>query len=285
MTNILHNLAGKIDDKTVAILSEIDQAAGNLKLPFFIVGAMARDILLQHAHNIHTTRATLDIDIGVFVTDWDQFEKLKNALVHTKKFKSTKQTQRLMYEDEYPVDIVPFGEIAEEDGSISWPPEHEIEMSIMGFQECYEYAVSVLVRADPDLVVKVVSLAGLAILKIIAWKDGIERRGKDATDLYTIITNYIEAGNMERFFEEAGDILKEENSDYDRASAHLLGREMAKITASKTKATLINLLEREAGASQGHKIAMDILRQDIFKKLTYESTVSYFNALLRGLTD
>lgn len=285
MTNISHNLAGRIDDKTVAILSEIDQLAGNLKLPFFIVGAMARDIILQHAHNIYTTRATLDIDIGVFVTDWDQFEKLKNSLVHTRKFQSTKQTQRLMYDDEYAVDIVPFGEIAEKDGSISWPPEHEIEMSIMGFQESYEHAVSVLVRANPDLVVKVVSLAGLAVLKLIAWKDGIERRGKDAADLYTIITNYIEAGNVDRFFEEEGDILKEENSDYDRASAHLLGREMAKIAASKTKATLINLLEREAGASQGHKIAMDILRQDMFNKLTYEGTVSYFHALLRGLTD
>jgi len=39
----------------------------------------ARDILLQHAYGIHTTRATLDVDIGVFVTGWDQFRTLKEA--------------------------------------------------------------------------------------------------------------------------------------------------------------------------------------------------------------
>jgi hypothetical protein len=53
MTNILHDLAGKIDEKTVAILSEIDTIARHLRLPFFIVGATVRDILLQHTYDIH----------------------------------------------------------------------------------------------------------------------------------------------------------------------------------------------------------------------------------------
>lgn len=71
MTNILHDLAGKIDEQTVAILSEIDTIARGLSLPFFIVGAMARDIFLQHAYEIHVMRATVDIDVGVFVSDCD----------------------------------------------------------------------------------------------------------------------------------------------------------------------------------------------------------------------
>jgi predicted nucleotidyltransferase len=58
MTNISHNLAGKIDETTVAILFEIDTIARYLSLPFFIVGAAARDILLQHAYDIHVMRAT-----------------------------------------------------------------------------------------------------------------------------------------------------------------------------------------------------------------------------------
>lgn len=285
MTNISHNLVGKIDRKTVAILTEIDKCARRLEIPFFMVGAFARDILLQHAYGIHTPRATLDIDFGVFITDWDQFDRLKKTLLGTGKFSLTKQTQRLLYDDEYPVDIVPFGGITKEDGSISWPPEHAIEMSITGFQECYKSAIFVQVGSSPDLVVKVVSLAGLAILKMIAWEADIERRSKDAADLFTIIKNYIEAGNLERFFEEEGNILNQEESDYDRASAHFLGREMAKIAEPKTKATLIKILKREAESSQGHKIVMDILRQDMFQKLTYEEVVLYFKALYRGLTD
>jgi predicted nucleotidyltransferase len=285
MTNISHNLVGKIDRKTVSILSDIDQSTEKLKIPFFIVGAFARDILLQYAYGIHTPRATLDIDFSIFITDWAQFDGLKTVLLRAGKFHPTKQTQRLLYEKEYPVDIVPFGGIANEDGSISWPPEHAIEMNTAGFQECYKHAISIQVKSNPDLIVKVVSLAGLAILKIIAWEDGMERRGKDAVDLFCIIKNYIEAGNMERFFEEEGDILKKEESDYDRASAHFLGRDMARLTEPRTKASLIQILKRQTNSSHGHKIAMDVLKQDVFQEITYEKITAYFVALLRGLID
>jgi len=96
--------------------------------------------------------------------------------------------------------------------------------------------------------------------------------------------NYIAAGNMDRFFEEA-DILKEEASDYDRSSARFLGREIARMAGQATKAKLVCILEREAASPQGHKIAMDVLSQDAFQKKPYEQVVEYFNALLRGLLD
>jgi len=117
MTNIL-NLTGKFDKKTVAILLEIDRIADRMRLAYFIVGATARDILLQHDHDIHTTRATIDIDIGVLVSNWNQFQALKQALVGTGKFNSARQIQRLVYEDEFPIDILPFGDIAQDEGSI-----------------------------------------------------------------------------------------------------------------------------------------------------------------------
>ena len=140
------------------------------------------------------------------------------------------------------------------------------------------------VSAEPDLVVKVVSLAGLAILKLVPWDDCIERRGRDAADLFFIIKNYITAVNMDRFFEEA-DILREEASDYDRSSARFLGREIARIASHETKAKLAGILEREAASSHGHKIAIDVLRRDKFQNESYEQIVVYFNALLRGLLD
>jgi predicted nucleotidyltransferase len=170
--------------------------------------------------------------------------------------------------DEMRLDIIPFGGVAKENDSISWPPEYDTKLSVAGFQECYQHAVSVLVRTEPDLAVKVVSLAGLAILKLVSWDDNIERRGKDAADLIFIMKKYIAAGNMDRFFEEA-DILKEEASDYDRSSARFLGREIARMAGQATKAKLADILEREVASSQGHKIAMDVLRQDVFQKEPY----------------
>ena len=70
MTDISHNLIAKIDDTSVAVLSEIDTISRELKFDFFIVGAMARDILLQHAHGLPTIRATSDIDIGTPKPCW-----------------------------------------------------------------------------------------------------------------------------------------------------------------------------------------------------------------------
>lgn len=285
MTNILYDLTGKIDKNTVAILSEINRIADKRGLAYFIVGATARDILLQHAHDIHSMRATVDVDIGVLVSVWNEFQSLKQALVDTGKFNSTRQAQRLMYKDEFPVDILPFGGIAQDEGSISWPPEHEIEMSIAGFRECYQHAISVTASTNPELVVKVVSLAGLAIMKIVSWDDNSERRGKDAADLFIIIKNYIAGGNMDRFFQEEGDILREEDFDYDLSSARFLGRETGRIASPATKAKLVNILEREAGLSQGHRIAMDVLRGDKFQLESYEKIVEHFSALLRGLSE
>jgi len=285
MTNILYDLTGKIDKKTVAILSEINRVADRLGLAYFIVGAAARDILLQHAHDIHSMRATVDVDIAVLVSDWNQFQAFKQASVDTGKFNFTKQAQRLMYENEFPVDIVPFGGIAQNEDSISWPPKHETEMSIAGFRECHQHAVTVIADTNPELAVKVVSLAGLAIMKIVSWDDNITRRGKDAADLFAIIKNYIEAGNMDRFFQEEGDILSEEGFDYDLSSARFLGREIGRIASPLTKARLVGILEREAGLSQGHGIAIDVLRGDKLQWESYDKIVEHFGAMLRGLSE
>jgi hypothetical protein len=49
MTSISHNLSGKIDEKTVAILSEIDAIARDLKIAFFI---LEREAASSQGHKI-----------------------------------------------------------------------------------------------------------------------------------------------------------------------------------------------------------------------------------------
>ena len=44
------------------------------RIPFFVVGALARDLLLEHAWHLPPQRATRNIDFGVRVADWSQFE-------------------------------------------------------------------------------------------------------------------------------------------------------------------------------------------------------------------
>jgi len=283
MKNILVDLSGKIRETSVSILREIEEVSTSLDIPFFVVGATASDIILEHQFDINTRRAT--IDIGVLIAGWNQFETLKNELIRSTKFVPSQQKQRLIYDDDFPLDIIPFGAIEDEDGAITWPPDHEFRMNIAGFQECFQHAVSVKLSSNPELIVKMVSLAGLALLKLISWDDNPERRSKDAPDLFLIMRHYLDAGNLDRLFDEGSDIIEEDSYDYDLASARFLGRDIANISSPATKAKLIEILEREANSKQGHKIVIDVIQSDFYRSESYERVVEHFNALLEGLVE
>ena len=136
-----------------------------------------------------------------------------------------------------------------------------------------------------DLVVQVRSLAGLAILKLISWNDSAKRRRKDAPDLCFIIQNYLDAGNLDRLFSEASDLVDTEDYDYVLVSARLLGRDMSKIASVSTKSTLMEILERESLRDRGHRIAMDVLQSDELRSLDYERVEAFFEFLLNGLIE
>jgi predicted nucleotidyltransferase len=256
-----------------------------MKIPFFIVGATARDILLEVHYGIGSKRATLDIDIAVFIENWEQFNHLKDELIGIKHFTPTRDIQRLLFQKRLPVDIVPFGGVAKKDDLLEWPPDGSIKMSVKGLRECFHHAVQVKISDKPKLSVNVVSLAGLAILKLVSWDDNSARRQKDASDLVFIIRNYLEAGNLERLFEEAPDIVNSSDYDYEAGSARLLGRDISKIAYTSTMSKLIEILKRESKRQRGHGIAMDVLLGDRFADESYEKVSAYFDALLKGLTD
>jgi len=286
MKNTSLGLSGKLDPISVEILAEIEKTATDVAISFFVVGATARDIILQHVHDIKPKRATNDIDIGVIIEEWNQFESFKSQLMDKGKFTPDKQqNQRLHYKSKFPIDIVPFGVIADKKGTVTWPPQHENSMNVAGFQESYQYAVSATLRSDPELVVKIASMAGLAIMKLIAWDDNPARRRRDATDLFLLMRSYIDAGNLDRLYDQETDLFDGGDFDYELASARLLGRDMAKISRTDTHAQLIEILKREADREQGHQIAVDVLTTDSHEYKSYEQVVEYFNSLLKGLTE
>jgi predicted nucleotidyltransferase len=125
MSNISFDLSGKIDQQTVAVLSIVKKVADALSIPFFVVGASARDIILNHCYGLKTPRMTKDIDLGIEIEDWEQFNQLKESLLLQEEFTTTSVRHRLRFESVL-IDIVPFGAITDERRRISWPPEHEI---------------------------------------------------------------------------------------------------------------------------------------------------------------
>ena len=99
MKENLIDLSGKIDSIRLEAIEKIADLARSYQIPFFIIGAAARDMILIEGHNIQTIRATLDIDLGVRVSNWKQYKKLKQGLVETGKFKENKEAHRLIYQN------------------------------------------------------------------------------------------------------------------------------------------------------------------------------------------
>ena len=56
-------------------------------------------------------------------------------------------------------------------------------------------------QIEEHLIVRVASLAGLALLKLVAWSDRGRETNKDAADLYRLFTAYADAGNTDRLYE------------------------------------------------------------------------------------
>ena len=126
---------------------------------------------------------------------------------------------------------------------IAWPPELDVVMSVSGYQEALESAL--LVELNAELTIKVVSLAGLAILKIFAWSErGTTTENKDAIDLLTLLLTYYEAGNIDRIYEEP-DSATLESLDYNQElmGAWLLGYDAATIADESTIERITVLIE------------------------------------------
>jgi predicted nucleotidyltransferase len=195
------------------------------EINILLVGAAARDLLLFYAYGIKATRGTEDIDLAFAVASWTDFDKLRNSLLSSNTFDPHPSgAHKLLYREYMIVDLIPFGGLENADGTISWPPHGDTVMSVLGFEEAMESSVNALLPSGRQ--VAVVSLPMLAVLKILAWSERrmIEPR-KDASDLMLILQNYLDAGNSERLYSEASQLLNNPNFDYECAGAWLAGKD------------------------------------------------------------
>lgn len=242
----------------------VGEAAGNT--PYFITGAAARDLVLQHGYGIDTARETRDVDIAFMVETWPAFETLRSNLLATGKFTAERgNAHRLSFDSGLAVDLIPFGAIERSDRTIAWPPDGAFVMSVFGFREAL--AATIVVALPEGVTTPVVTLAALTVLKLAAW---VERRyeqpGKDAYDLWTIMRNYLNAGNGARLYDDAAHLLERDDFDYEAAGAWLLGYDMGKLLAGGAKAKVFALLAREADPKGALSLAGD-MRTDTDKAL------------------
>lgn len=213
-----------------------------------LVGATARDVLLTHVFGLEVRRATHDVDFAVAVKDWEQFDALRAGLLARQNCKEGDTAkQRLYYkgdegEYDYPVDLVPFGAISNGTNEIAWPPDLKTIMNVAGYEDVL--AAAELVEFSPGFTQKVVSIAGLAILKIVAWSDRGRADPKDAQDLAFIMDSYAVAGNFDRVYEVEG-VIEAGAYDPDIAGVYLLGLDIRQVTSTNTLDVLRQIIERD----------------------------------------
>ena len=276
------DLSNELDEYTVTFYENIEAVATELGLQFMIVGATARDLILESTYNIRPHRATVDIDLGVSLTNWEQFELLKGALVATGKFNKTGSPHTLEYENTHPIDIVPFGDISNEE-TISWPPDHCILMNVAGFREAYDSSISIKLRQEPLLEIKIASLASLVVLKLLAWKDRGTSDDRDAKDIATIIYNYGTPVNEDRLWKDEYGLMEEEDNIIEHAGARLLGRDISKDIGSELLQTLISMLRDETSTGGQHRLATQMTRPMIDGD--FENQLSLLKKMKAGLDD
>ena len=178
----------------IELLRKLTDSFGRMDREFYVIGATARDIIVQQLLDTTSTRRTRDLDIAIAIPDWDAFEQIKERLVADGFKKSNDMYQRFYY-GAYEVDIVPYGVVAKEDDNIYWPPEEVVAMSVKGFDEVLSEAITVSI--DDKFKVKIASLHGLFLLKLNAWLDRNAKTSKDAEDMSFILSNYFMA-NLDR---------------------------------------------------------------------------------------
>ncbi|MDP2783650.1 MAG: nucleotidyl transferase AbiEii/AbiGii toxin family protein [Sulfurimicrobium sp.] len=237
-----------IDSLTLSVIQEVRDAASDLGLEAFLVGATARIILLEHVFGLHTGRVSRDMDFAFAVESWDQFQSIKQRLISASSFEEMERmAQRLIYkptgiDHKLVVDIIPFGGLEGEKNTIAWSPDMSVLMNVAGYSDAHASAVPV--EVEPGLVISVASIPGIAVLKLFAWVDRGQEDPKDAIDLVSLLRQYNEAGNQERVYEDAVAALEAVGYDVELAGAWLLGHDAAVLSSPATRSQLNSLLAK-----------------------------------------
>jgi predicted nucleotidyltransferase len=156
-------------------------------------------------------------------------------------------------------------------------------MSTVGFREAYDNSVEV--RIADDLIVRVASLAGLALMKIVAWYD--RRFERDAEDLGLIMRHYLDAGNQNRIYSEQGDCfdLLNEEFDYEKASARILGRDVARLLTDTSRPICVRVLAQEFDQHGADALAVVMIRNRARYFDDYDVAMTMLAELQTGISE
>ena len=230
MSNLLNISSEKLSDEN---LGEVLRA--------YLIGAQARDIQLLH-HGLTPFRATRDVDIAMMISNLQRYKIVKAALVKHGDFKPYgSEPYRLIHgKTKIVLDLLPFGGIAKA-GTVRFDDRFKTKLPVSGIKEVYQ--VSQPVQIDNAIRLNVATLAGVFLLKLLAWYGAPESRTKDVDDLKYIVQHYFDFSEDE-IYEKHLDLFVEDFVP-EKVAARVLGRHLQPILKQSTR-----LRKKSLGDSQ-----------------------------------
>ncbi len=287
MKNIYPICFDKVDFEGLKeVLTAIKNVTEQYDTQFMLVGALVRVLLLEVVNETRVYRETKDIDFAIVLSDWEQYNEIINALLQIEGFeKDPKQIQRLIYNKTRLVDIIPFGEITDSRNEIRWPPNGDLVLSMLGFEEVYEH--SIIFEFDGELSIRAASLEGLVILKVFAWNDRKHSTTKDAIDLGIILHNYLDV-NINEIYDVFWRWIEGEGENFDslKLGAKVLGYKIGQILqrTPETKSQLVTILDTEL-ANEEHSNLIFYMGGNSEQDIQCEENYNLILMLLEGLKE
>ncbi len=281
MSNTSKILLNKITDEVVIELLEavipVLEASG---IDYFVVGAFARDVeLLAKGHNETPSRMTRDVDLAVMVGSLKEYEAMKASITALPSFElSENEPYRFLFRKAYEVDFLPFGQIADDKGKVTLSAKSTFVLNMPGFDAVQPFAETV--ETEEGLTLKVSSLPGVVLLKLLAWQDNTGRE-KDIHDIDYILKHFMFL-HLEEMLGQDNNLLEryegEEKVFEQVVSARYVGRVIGIMLKTKPilKTRLLQLLEEQ---SHGFSMARLMSTEHI------EDGQRIIKALYEGISD
>ncbi|MEQ6118580.1 hypothetical protein [Reichenbachiella sp. MALMAid0571] len=231
------------------VFETIDEIMIRYNIPYYLIGVSAIALeLLRDGKK--PDRGTKDIDFAIMISSINEYDNLSESLI-SKGFNKVKAPWTF-YSDEYDaaIDILPFGEIEEND-TIRFNERYS-DIHVLGFKEVLQDAKAIYIE---EKIVQIPPLPGMIILKLVAWSDRPEERDNDLSDILRIIEHYFEL-EFDEITEKYYTTFPEDDSfDQLRIAAEVLGSKAKEyLNKSETLSTRIlsvvheNLQEEEKSA-------------------------------------
>lgn len=275
------NLFQKLDKKELIELFEnLESSFLKFNIDFYIIGGLARDLIITGKYDITIPRATLDVDIALMIPNYEIFNKLKKNLI-LNDFKEDKtKGYRFYFKNTIIIDFLPFGGIENSEHTVKIYGKEIHSLNVLGLNELKEY--NEILEYDENKSFKVTSIPVICILKLISWNDKPYEREKDIDDFTFILSKYSDI-YLEEICNNHYDLLKG-GWNNDILSPRVLGREIGVIlkNTEKSKVVVLDILKQNTKETDSSKLGILMSR---FNKKSIEENCNILIELLKGIEE